>query len=203
MGATQYLANTTRPDILFASNFLGRFTSQPRQKHWLALKDVLRYLKATPDTGISYRKSNDRMECYSDADWANDRTERMSTSGGLVTLAGGAIVNHARKQSPIAQSTAEAEYVAANGVSNSIRWLVSLLQEMSIEEMFPTPRLHIDNQSTISQIKNNCTLKSSKHIELRYHNLRQAYQDGKSTITHISTEAQPADLLTKALPGRE
>lgn len=199
IGCLQYLACATRPDILFAVSFLAQFNQNPREIQWTAVKRVIRYLKGTEDYSITYQSGPLEIMTYSDADWANDETNRRSTSGLLIILGGGPVVFASRKQSAIAQSSTEAEYIAANETTKELKWLVQFLKELGVVNIKST--LHIDNLSTIRQIENNETRRRSKHIELRYHYIRQEYQAGLFNIQPVISEEQLADTLTKATSG--
>ena len=121
IGSLMYLSVSTRPDISFAVGNLARQSSHPTSTHWKALKRVLRYLKGTVNYGIKYTKS-DQKECmgYSDADWAGDVNDRKSTSGYLFMMNGGAVTWKSKKQSCVALSTAEAEYVALSSAAQDV-----------------------------------------------------------------------------------
>lgn len=199
LGALQYIANTTRPDLLFCSNLLGRFSHQATMDHWEAILDVLRYLKGTIDSGIKFNYGTSDIMAYSDADWANNRDDRSSTSGGVAMIGGGAVSYHSRKQSVPAQSSTEAEYLAANEVSNTLRWLDQLYIEVGL--LNKRSILFMDNIPAINQIKTNVSLKSTKHIEIKYHNIRSSYKRKVFDLKYVSTQENAADILTKPLNG--
>ena len=111
VGSLLYLSNWTRPDIAFAVSNVAKFSSNPTQEHWIAVKRILRYIKGTVTVGINYTVDNSDIFGYCDADWAGDRNDRKSTSGYVFNLAGGPVSWRSKKQTCIALSTAEAEYV--------------------------------------------------------------------------------------------
>jgi hypothetical protein len=112
IGSLMYLVNT-RPDICYAVNVLSQFMSQPRQTHWITTKHVLRYLRGTVGYGLRYASSVDlSLQGYADADWAGSAVDRKSTSGCCFTLGSAMVSWCSRKQSSVALSTAEAEYIA-------------------------------------------------------------------------------------------
>lgn len=197
LGCLQYLANATRPDILYAVNFLARFNQNPSDEHWEAILVVVKYLINTIDYSIRYKRGEINIMAYSDANWARPEWERHSTSGGLILLAGGPVVYFARRQSAIALSTAESEYLAAGDVCKELVWIKQLLSELGIIEVIP--RLLIDNQSAIRQIKNTETLKRSKHIDLRFHFIRDLYKKKIFLLEYVNSNQQLADYLTKLL----
>lgn len=202
VGCLMYLACCTRPDIMFAVSILSRFNSCPKEIHWTAAKRVMKYLKGTSTRGLQYQALDTpeiRPVVYSDADWAGDQADRRSTSGVAVVLGGGLVMFSARKQGTVALSSAEAEYVVACEAGKDLKWLVQFLGELEIE--ICRPLLLIDNQSTIKQIENSDTKRRSKHIDLKFHFIRQQYQAKAFELESVETENQVADLLTKPLAG--
>lgn len=195
IGSLQYLATRTRPDILFAVNLLSRFNQSPKDKHWTGVKRVLSYLSTTIDYGLEFCQ-DEVIRAFSDADWAGDQTTRQSTSGILLMFSG-PIVFSSRRQASIAQSSAEAEYLAASEAAKEVVWLTQLLGELGIKCDQPT--LHIDNIPAIRQIKSNENRRRSKHIELKYHFIRKLYNDKVFRLAHVTSSEQSADFLTKPL----
>ena len=113
VGSLQYAAGGTRPDIAYAVSTVVKYCHQPSELHMTAAKSILRYLKQTKDLNLTYvRDSPEAIVGYSDADWAGDVQDRRSTSGNMFLLGGGAITWSSRKQSSVALSTVEAEYMA-------------------------------------------------------------------------------------------
>jgi hypothetical protein len=185
-----YLTNT-RPDICFAVNTVSQFLVEPRRVHLVAAKHVMRYLKGTMDYGLSYDGDHDfTLIGYTDADWAGSVADRKSTSGCCFSLRSAMISWQSRKQSSIALSTAEAEYIDACSASCEAIWLRKLLTGLFDLEMRATAIL-CDNQS--------CIHDRSKHIEIRYHFIRDMVQRGALKLQYISTDEQVADVMTKPL----
>jgi hypothetical protein len=139
-----YLVNT-RLDICYAVNVLSQFMSQPKQTHWIAAKHVLRYLQGTIGYGLRYATNVDlSLEGYVDVDWAGSAVDRKSTSCSCFTL-GLAMVSWCnRKQSSVALSTTEAEYIALSVAVREAVWLRKLLTDFFDHEMDPTT-IHCDN----------------------------------------------------------
>lgn len=120
VGGLIYLANATRPDIAFVANVLSRFCSVPGITHWQFARRVLRYLKHTSHYGITYTKNKDKLQAYTESDWAGDIDDRKSCTGNVIMLAGGPISWRSKKQASVALSTMEAEYVALAEVSKEV-----------------------------------------------------------------------------------
>lgn len=149
IGSLLYAATLTRPDILFAVNLLSRFNHKARKRHLTAAHRILRYLKSEPDEGLVYSSSSKvNIDCFADADYGNDPSDRVSVSGGLMFLAGSPVIFFSRKQDCVAQSTCDAELVTANEVAKELMWLRGFLDNLCIE--YPKPIIWTDNQSTIS-----------------------------------------------------
>lgn len=194
---------TTRPDLLYPTVLLSRFSNAPEQKHWTAVKDVLRYLKGTDGIGLLYQtpapSSDLDIQVYTDADWAGDAQDRKSTSGLIILLSGCPVIFASRQQPVVALSSTEAEFVAACEATEELMWLTSFLSELKITHKKPT--MHVDNRSAIRIIRNNEMQRRSKHIDIKFHFVRSIHAEGQFELCAIDTESQLADFLTKALPG--
>lgn len=197
-----FVAQATRPDILYAVNFLSRFNQQPTRAAWTAAKRTMRYLGATKQYKLCYSSQDKRIApiVYSDADWAGDTTDRRSTSGALITIGGGPVVFASRKQSVTAQSSTEAKFIAANEAAKELKWVTQLLGELRVGS--ERPKLLIDNAPTIKQIQNPDKKRRRKHIEVRFNSIREQYLNKLFDLHHIDSQHQAADLLTKAVSPR-
>jgi len=199
VGALLYLALNTRPDISYAVGVLARFNTNPIFRACKALIRVLLYLKATPTVGIKFSGTDLNLFAFSDADWAGDLDSRRSTTGYVVYAAGGPIAWQSKLQTTVAVSTMEAEYMAAFGAIQELIWLKGVLREIGIHLVDPIT-LHMDAKSAIALAKNPMHHKRSKHIDIKYHWLREhTYEDGTIHLEHCITEDMVADLMTKAL----
>ena len=144
-----YLSIRTRPDITFAVSKVAKFCSDPTKHHWIAVKWILRYLKGTSDLGLLYTSGVDAKDCfgYSDSDWAGDLDDRKSTSGYIFMLCGAGISWRSKKQTSVASSTAEAEYIALSGAVQEAIWLRQLSSELSGGDvLMKATVIHEDNQ---------------------------------------------------------
>ncbi|CAJ2653926.1 unnamed protein product [Trifolium pratense] len=201
VGSLRFICNT-RPDINYAVGLVSRFMSKPKTSHLIAAKRILRYLKGTQDYGLAFPTSNSEtqieLEGFSDSDWCGDKDDRRSTSGYWFRFRNSPISWSSKKQNIVALSSCEAEYVAAAQAACQAVWLESLLEELKINYVKPM-RLNIDNKSAISLAKNPIAHGRSKHIETKYHFLRDQVSKGKLNVMHCRTEIQIADILTKPL----
>ncbi|KAK2392639.1 putative mitochondrial protein [Trifolium repens] len=201
VGSLRYLCQS-RPDISYAVGYISRFMSKPLKSHFLAAKRILRYINGTVHYGVLFPYSSNRetleLVGFSDADWCGDKIERKSTSGYLFKFQGAPVSWCSKKQSVIALSSCEAEYVARSLASCQANWLQSLLSEMGIIEDI-TVVLNLDNKSAINLAKNPISHGKSKHIETRFHFLRDQVSKGKLKLEFCSSEDQQADILTKVV----
>ena len=199
IGSLRYLTHT-RPDLLFAVGIFSRHMEHPTQEHYIGVKRVLRYLKGTEDYGLFYKKGDLRGELigYSDSDFAGDCNDRKSTSGHIFFFGGMAVSWSSQKQSIVALSSCEAEYIAATSATCQAVWMSRLLGELMRNEVTKA-KLLVDNQSAITLSKNPIHHNRTKHIDTRYHFVRQCVEDKKIEIDFVRTKDQLADIFTKAL----
>jgi len=200
LGALMFVHQGTRPDIASALTSLGRFSANPGRAHWTALKRVFRYLKGTKNYKLLYSsKGNANLIGYSDADWAGDVDTRRSTTGYAFVLQGGAISWCSKKQSTVALSTTEAEYLAIGAACQETIWLRSLLRELDPSAIAEPTILYSDNQSAIKLSENNAYRARSKHIDTRHHFVRQQVKEGTIKLVHLNSREMTADCLTKGV----
>ncbi|KAK2454958.1 hypothetical protein QL285_002459 [Trifolium repens] len=201
VGSLRYLCQS-RPDTSYVVGYISRFMSKPLKSHFLAAKRILRYINGTIHYGVlfpySSKRENLELVGFSDADWCGDKVERKSTSGYLFKFQGAPVSWCYKKQPVIALSSCETEYVAGSLASCQANWLQSLLSEMGIVEDI-TVVLKLDNKSAINLAKNPISHGKSKHIETRFHFLRDQVSKGKLKLEFCSSEDQQADIFTKAV----
>lgn len=198
VGSLMYLT-ATRPDIMYAVSLISRYMENPTEVHLLAAKRIFRYLKGTADLGILYKKgANSSLIGFSDSDYAGDLDDRKSTSGFVFMMGSGAISWSSKKQQIVTLSTTEAEFVAAASSSCQAIWLQRLLEVLHNQQQGPT-LIHCDNVSAIKLSKNPVMHGKSKHIDVRYHFLRDLCKDGIIDLVFCKSEEQTADILTKPL----
>ncbi|KAL0279164.1 UNVERIFIED_CONTAM: hypothetical protein PYX00_000774 [Menopon gallinae] len=199
VGALTYLSVATRPDIAFSVSYLGQFNDNYDNSHWIAAKRVLRYLKGTMDLGLVYERRAGGITGYVDADWGNCPMDRKSYTGYVFLFSGGPISWDSRKQKTVALSSTEAEFMALSDVLKEAKYLQKLLNELPIEEDFPSISLHCDNLGAIKLAQNPVFHARTKHVDIRCHFIREALENGTVSLQHISTEEMIADVLTKGL----
>jgi hypothetical protein len=203
VGALMWAAICTRPDMSYAVGQLSRYAGNPDKSHDAALIQCLRYLRGTVDYRLTYTGKG-RVENvpiligYSDADWAGDADTRRSTTGYLFQLSGGAVSWQSKRQRTTAQSTVEAEYMAAASATKEAVWLSALLTGIGCAPPGPIV-LQVDNEGAIKLAENPRHHDLTKHIAVRYHLIRDHIVAGLIVITHVVTHLQAADVLTKGL----
>ncbi|KAJ9535340.1 hypothetical protein OSB04_un001549 [Centaurea solstitialis] len=197
IGSLLYLT-ASRLDIMYSTCLCARYQAEPKESHLTAVKRIFRYLKGTPNLGLWYSKdSGFDLTAYSDSDFAGCKIDRKSTTGGCHLLGGKLVSWNSKKQNSVSTSTAEAEYVAAGICCAQVLWLRNQLQDYDIQ-LSKIP-IYCDNTSAIA-IANNPVLHSkTKHIEVRYHFIRDHVMNGDIELHFVPTEYQFADLFTKPL----
>ena len=201
LGSIMYAMLCTRPDISFAVSVTSRYQSNPGNDHWMAIKHILKYLKGTKDKLIIYGGNELQVNGYTDSDFQSDPDDRKSTSGFVFTLNGGAVCWKSSKQGSTADSTTEAEYIAASEVAKEAVWIKNFVTELgvvpSIENAIP---LYCDNIGAIAQANEPRAHQKSKHVERKYHIIREIVSRGDIIVCKVPSEDNVADPLTKAIP---
>lgn len=198
IGSLMYLT-VTRPDLTFAVGMASHFMENPTKAHYQVVKRILRYVKNTAELGVRYeRGGNNELQVYTDSDYAGDLDDRRSTSGFVFLIAGGAVSWSSKKQPIVALSTTEAEYIAAVSCATQGIWITRVLGRIG-EHQESCIIVKCDNSSTIQLSKNPVLHGRSKHIEVRFHYLRNLTKEGKVKLVHCGTQDQLADIMTKPL----
>ena len=204
LGELNYLIGWTRPDIAFAVSALSKYCSNPSQQHFAGLRHVHRYLRGTQDHGITYKGAGDidavpKLSIYSDSDYAACTDDRRSVTGYSVHLGGAAVSWLSTRQRTTAQSTVEAEYMASAEAVKEVVWWRDFLRGLGHKIDTPTV-LYSDNQGSIALSKNPHSHRRSKHIDVKFHLLREHVEEGTVALQYVNTKDMPADVLTKVLP---
>ena len=187
----------TQPDIAHAVRVVSRFLSDPGKEHWAAVKWILRYLQGTSKMSLCFGKGEPILDGFTDSDMAGDIDSRKSTSGYLITFAGGAVAWQSRLQKCVALSTTEVEFSAITEACKELLWLKKFLQELGLKQERYV--LHCDSQSAIHLSKNSSFHSRSKHIDVRYHWIRDVLNDKLLQLEKVHTDENTSDMLTKAL----
>ena len=198
VGSLMYLT-ATRPDMMFVICLISRYMEKQTELHLQAAKRALRYLKGTVNYEIHYKKGEDSaLLAFTDSDYAADIKDRKSTSGYVFLMSSGAVSWCSKKQPIVTLSTTEAEFVAAAVCACQAIWMKRILKELGHSDggcIF----VMCDNSSTIKLSKNPVMHGRSKHIDVRFHFLRNLTKDGTIELIHCGSQDQVADIMTKPL----
>lgn len=198
IGSLMYIAITSRPDIMYSVSFLSQFLDKPTEQLWKAGKRIIRCLKQTRNLSLTYSKfeGNKSIVAYSDADWASNTHDRKSVSGCVILSYGNPVTWFSRKQSCVSLSSTEAEYIAAAATASELLSIKGIVEDLDAN-FTENSVLLVDNQGAIELTKSYENSKRSKHIDIRYHFLKDLVV--KDKINYVSTNDNFADILTKAL----
>jgi hypothetical protein len=200
VGSLMYML-ATRPDLAYSVCLIARFMERPTEVHVAAVKRIIRYLKGSTGYGILYKKQTDeeiQMYGWTDSDYAGDLDDRKSTSGYVFKLGNGIISWSSKKQPIVTLSTTEAEFVAAASCACQGIWLRNILEHVKIGQSNKTV-IYCDNSSSIKLSKNPIMHGRCKHIDVRFHFLRDLTKDGIIELVFCKSEDQLADIMTKPL----
>ncbi|XP_057954001.1 uncharacterized mitochondrial protein AtMg00810-like, partial [Malania oleifera] len=196
VGSLRYLT-CTRPDILYGVGLVSRYMETPDQSHLNAVKRILRYVKGTITDGMFYSSRGDcRLIGYSDSDWGRDLDERKSTTGFTFFMGDTTFTWSSKKQPIVTLSSCEVEYVAASSAICHDIWIRNVLKYLGFLEDNPT-KVYIDNRSAIAFAKNPVYHERSKHIDTRYHFIREHVKKKEVELISCKTYDQIADIFTK------
>ena len=190
----------TRPDITASVAILAQKTQAPSKEDWNEVKRVIKYLKGSSKLSLKLSSSteNNTLYGYVDADWAENKIDRKSHSGYVFYLNGGVINWSCKKQSCVSLSTAEAEFIALSEACKEAKWIHELLKEMCYIVNIPITIME-DNQSCIKMVLNENFNARSKHIDIKYHFVKDYCINNFVNLKYCPTDKMIADILTKPL----
>jgi hypothetical protein len=199
-GSLNYLCTWTRPDLAFAMSILGRYLQNPSKKAIRTVKQALSYTINTKNLSITLGRvaQDNGILGYSDANWGKDVEDGKSRTGLLLLLYGSPITWKSKKQTVIARSTAEAEYIAGASIAREMLWARQFLSYCG-EELSESSPVLIDNQAVVKLSGMAASSKKIRHLALPYHQLRQMVSDNIIKVNYVNTKNQLADYLTKAV----
>nr|GEU42486.1 hypothetical protein [Tanacetum cinerariifolium] len=197
--ALMYLT-ASRPDIMYATCYCARYQAKLTEKHLTAVKWIFRYLKDTIYMGLWYPKDTGfELTAFSDSDHAGCLDLRKSTSGGIQFLGGDKLVSwSSKKQDCTSMSSAEVEYVSLSACYAQVLWMRTQLTDYGFH--FDKIPLYCDSTAAIAISYNPVQHSRTKHIDVRYHFIKEKVEKGIVELFFVGTEYQLADLFTKALP---
>ena len=199
IGSLLYLSTKTKPDIAYAVSNVARFCSKPTVEYWKSIKHIMRYLNGTRNYGLLYDKEKvTDFIGYSDADWACDFDDHRPTSGCQFKLSGAAVSWRSKKQSCVVLSSAEVEYMALASAAQEALWMQRLQNDLN-ETSVKSTLIYGDNQSTINMAKNSQYHGRAKHIDIKFHYIREQVEKKAIQLEYCESKNMVADMLTKAL----
>ncbi|GJY73089.1 ribonuclease H-like domain, reverse transcriptase, RNA-dependent DNA polymerase [Tanacetum coccineum] len=199
IGCLRYLLHT-RPDLSYSVGLLSRFMQEPREQHMKAIRQVLRYVKGTKDYGITYKHNGgNKIHGFSDSSYGVNTQEGKGTTGIIFYYGESPISWSTQKQATVALSSCESEFIAATAAATQALWLKRLLSKLTHSQEEKVT-IQVDNKSAITLMKNPVFHGRSKHIDTKYHFIRECIEKEDIQVEFINGEYQKADILTKALP---
>ena len=202
IGSIMYAMICTRPDVAYALSMCSRFQSNPGEAHWNAANNILKYLRRTKDDFLVYGGDDELIvEGYTDSSFQTDRDDFRSQSGYVFILNGGAVSWKSSKQSTVADSTTEAEYIAAVEAAKEAIWIKKFITELGVvPNCAKAIDIYCDNNGAIAQSKEPSSKPRSKHVLGKFHVIRDYVERGDVKLCKIHTDDNIADPLTKPLP---
>ena len=203
VGSLMYAMLCTRPDICYSIGIVSQYQSNPRPKHWQVVEYILKYLRRMRDYMLVYRFKDLIPISYTDSDFQSDLDFRKSISGFVFTLEDGVISWRSVKQSCIADSTMEVEYVATCEAAKEAVWLKKFLSDLGVMRMEQVPiTLFCNNSGVVAQSKDPRNHKKGKHIKRKYHIIRDIVAHRDVVVAKIESANNLAYPFTKALPQK-
>ncbi|KAK8597289.1 hypothetical protein V6N12_065760 [Hibiscus sabdariffa] len=191
----------TRPDLSYALSMTSRYQENPGEGHWIAVKNILKYLRRTKDVFLVYGGEEQlSIKGYTDTSFQTDKDDSRSQSGFVFCLNRGVVSWKSSKQDTVADSTTEAEYVAASEATKEAVRIKKFVTELGVvPSISDAMELYFDNNGAIAQAKEPRSHQRSKHILRRFHLVREIIDRGDVEICKVHTDDNIADPLTKPL----
>ncbi|GJZ06378.1 hypothetical protein Tco_0540171 [Tanacetum coccineum] len=185
VGSILYVVRCTRPDVAFAQNLVSRYQQNPGKLHWVAVKHILKYLRNTRDMFLVY----------------GGNTDTELNTGYVFVVNGGAVDWKSKKQTTIAMSATQAEYMAASEAAMEAVWIRKFVGDLGVMPSIKEPiNMYCDNSAAIIFAKDSGIMKGARHFLRRYHFVREQVESGEIKILKVHTDDNLADPFTKALP---
>jgi hypothetical protein len=197
IGSLMYAMVCTRPNIAHVVGVVSKYMKNIGKEHWEALKWILMYLRGTAIHALCFEGSDTFLQGYVDSDMVGDKDSRRSTIGYVFTIGGTKVSWISKLQKVVALSTIEADYVATIEAIKEMIWLQKFMEKLGKKQ--ENSRLYCDSESSIHLAKNSAFHSKTKNIQLRYHFIRSALEDGHLKLEKIHTSQNHADMLTNGV----
>ncbi|CAI7862331.1 unnamed protein product [Closterium sp. NIES-54] len=201
VGCLMYLMTCTRPDLAYPLSLLARYVAPGRHRkvHWDAAKRVFRYLCSTSGMGLVLGgRARVVLTGHADASWVDDLATQRSSLGYTFSLGSGSVSWRSTRSSSVLSSSCEAELYAGAMAAQELRWLTYLLTNLGEAPRSP-PVLYVDNKAMLALCQEHRLEHRTKHIALRYFLARELQQRGQLRLAYVASQANTADVFTKAL----
>ncbi|CAI7861163.1 unnamed protein product [Closterium sp. NIES-53] len=201
VGCLMYLMTCTRPDLAYPLSLLARYVAPGRHRkvHWDAAKTVLRYLCSTPGMGLVLGgRARVVLTSHADASWVDNLATQRSSQGYTFSLGSGSVSWRSTRSSSVLSSSCEAEIYAGGMAAQELHWLTYLLTDLG-EASHSPPVLYVDNKAMLALCQEHRLEHRTKHIALCYFLARELQQRGQLRLAYVASQANTADVFTKAL----
>ena len=203
VGSLIYVMTATRPDICYAVTKLSQKLNKPTQADLNMARHTLRYLKGTLDHGLRFKRVEGglKLQGFCDSDWGSSE-DRKSITGYCFQLCHDSFVSwKSRKQQTVSLSTCEAEYIALATATQEAKFLRQLFSDMTnVEVCNISVQMYVDNQGAIALAKNPVQHQRCKHVDIKYHFIRDEVKKGTISLNYVPSQENVADIFTKPLP---
>ena len=206
IGSSMHFLICTRPDVSYALSVMSKYQLDPGEGHWVAIKNIHKYLRRTKDIFLIYGDGDSDLHVkgYTNASFQYDSDDSKSQSGYVFTLNGGAVSWESSKQEMTTDSTTNAEYIAASEAANEVVRIRKFISELgvvpNIVDLVP---LYCDNNGAIEQAKEPRSHQRSKHVLRRHHLIREIIGRCDVIIEKVPIYHKIVDPLTKLLPQKK
>ena len=203
IGSIMYAMICTRPDVSYALGMTSKYQQDPGEGHWIVVKNILRYLRRTKEMFLVYGGQEESLsiKCYTDASFQTDRDDCKSQSGFVFVMNGGAVSWMSSKQSVVAQSTTESEYIAASQAAQEAAWMKKFIEDLGVVPTIQEPlEILCDNEGAIAIANDAMSQKRTRHIRRKFNYIRDEVESGEISIHKVHTDQNLADPFTKPLP---
>ena len=201
IGCLQWIATCTRPDISFAASYLARYLGEPTDHQWQVAMGVVAYLRGTKEIGLTFGSGGTAgykpLEGWVDSDHGGCLDTRRSTTGWVFEFCGSVISWSSKRQATVSTSTTESEYIAVSESAKEAVWLRGMLGELGYRQ--GRTQLNGDNQGSIALANKPAIHSRTKHIDIRYHLIRELIENKTISLGYVESANQKADVLTKPL----
>lgn len=202
LGCLSFLASRTRPDISYAVNIFSQFQNNPGMEHWNGLLKLLGYVSKTRNYKLKLECMGSGLIGFSDADFAANRDDRISMGGQFIMIGNAPVTWRTFKEKSVSLSTMEAEFISMVESIKELTWLDNIVSECSKYFEFihnEKPILLADNQAAIDFLKSPIENYRTKHIEVRYHHVRELFYKNAFDVKFVRSKSNLSDVFTKPL----